>query len=130
MFWYTIKYSNGTYPKQPSNKGDKEHYTHDIKRCYKYPSIQFLKNANKFSNEKEYLGAKIVCVNTGEIVEDIRIYDKLLEDVTVLRETEKAILTNTNEWIPKSQCEVIEGRIYVSDWMFETKFKNKVEEVV
>jgi hypothetical protein len=129
MVWYTIKYSNGTYPKQPAYKGDSEHYTEDINRSYKYISIQFLKNANKFSNDKEYLGAKIICTNTGEIVEYIRVYDKLLEGITVLKETEKAILTNKNEWIPKSQCEVFDGNIYVSDW-FYSKIESKLKSIV
>jgi hypothetical protein len=130
MAWYTIKYADGTYIKQPAHKCDSEHYTDDINRSYKYIYVQFLKNANKFNNDKEYLGACIICTNTGEIVEYIRIYDKLLEGLTVSRETEKAILTNTNEWIPKSQCEVFEEKIYVSDWIWKTKFENKIEEVI
>jgi hypothetical protein len=126
MAWYTIKYPNGTFPKQPAHKGDYGKFTDEINRSYKYISIPFLERAN-YHDKERLKGCAIVNVNTGEIVEWIRVYNKLLEGLTVLRETEKAILTNTNEWIPKSQCEVFENgqKIYVSDWLWKTKFENK-----
>jgi hypothetical protein len=128
MAWYTIKYADGTYKKQRSSREDKVRFTDDIKRSHKFISIPFLKNA-LFHDKESLKGASIVCVDTGEIVEYIRVYDKVLEDVTVLKETEKAILTNTNEWIPKSQCEVFEEKIYVSDW-FYSKIESKLNSIV
>jgi hypothetical protein len=128
MAWYAIRYSDGTYKKQRSSREDKVRFTDDIKRSHKFISVQFLKNA-LFHDKESLKGACIVCVDTEEIVEYIRIYDKLLEGIIVLKETEKAILINTNEWIPKSQCEVFEEKIYVSDW-FYSKIESKLNSIV
>jgi hypothetical protein len=126
--WYTIRYANGNYLKQSKNKGDLISFTDDINRAYKYPSIPMLKQAN-FFDISELKGACIVCVETGEVVEYIRVYNNLLEGAVVLRESDKAIMINGNQWIPKSQCEVINGQIYTSDWMY-SKLTIKDEEVV
>lgn len=130
MKLYAIKMPDGTYFAQNKDKHDMQfRFTEDVNKAQKYISVEYLEKAISICKDK-FKGGMIVDLDTNEVIKYIRSYNRLLEGVRVLKETEKAIMIDNNEWLPKSQIEVINGEIFVSDWLWQQKFENKQLEVV
>jgi hypothetical protein len=81
MGFCTIRFADGTYPRQKRHKYDKSERTNNIKESYGYISVSFLKKAN-FHDKPRLKGACIVDKGTGEIIERIEWSD-LMKQLTV-----------------------------------------------
>lgn len=130
MKLYTIKMPGNTYFAQNNSKNDNTfRFTEDVNKAQKYVSVEYLEKAISICKDK-FKGAAIVDLDTNEVVKYIRCYENTLTNVSIIKETEKAIMINTGEWLPKSHVEICGACIGVSDWLYKTKFENKKLEVV
>lgn len=130
MKLYVIKMPDGTYFAQNNNKVDNTfRYTNDITKAHTYVSVQGIEKA---LGGLTYIfkGAVIIDRDNGNVVKYMRYFHNKLDNVKVLKETEKAIMIDIGDWLPKSQCEVIESEVFVSDWLWKQKFENKDCEVI
>jgi hypothetical protein len=131
MKLYTIRLANGQYLKQPSSKNDTELFTDDITNSNGFIVLSHLHNIINFAKGKDrekYKGACIIEKHSGKVIEHIRIYNNVLEDAKVIKQTEKAIMIDykgMKEWLPLSQCEISEDIVVVSDWIYKEKFNNE-----
>jgi hypothetical protein len=93
MKYCTIRYADGTYPKQPKHKGDGlSDRTYDITKSYKYVSIPMLKKAN-YHDISDLKDACIVDTETGEVIEKLE-WGELTKMLTLKEQQVKEYLQN------------------------------------